>query len=69
MRNEGSSSAITGNEYLSECYQQNKVHDCKTCRPVADGASHRTRETTSGTQGIKRKHKKKDNLQLVLNKC
>ena len=55
------------NEYVSECYQQNKVHDWQTCRPVADGAPRRTREKTYCTQGIRRKHEK--NLQLVLNKC
>ena len=52
------------NEYVSKCYQQNKVHDCQTCRPVADGACHRTRETTSFTQGIGRKHEKKITVSL-----
>lgn len=69
VRNEGSSSAITGwwnteMSMLVNVYQQNKVHDCQTCRPVADGASHRTREKTYGTQGIRRKHEKKFTVSL-----
>ena len=58
----------TPNWVCSECYQQNKVHDCQTCRPVGDGAPRRTLEKNTGTQSIRRKYEKK-NLQLVLNKC
>lgn len=54
------------NEYVSECYRQNKVHDCQTCRPVADGAPRRTREKTYGTQGIRRKHEQKFSLKQML---
>lgn len=52
------------NEYVSECYEQDKVHACQTCRPAADRAPRRTREKASGTQGIRRKHEKRFTVSL-----